>query len=396
MRLSIKLLMLGVFLTGCTKSQLNPTSTPIMYLPTPSLTETHLPADSTITPATITPTVAIREIEVNSNNERTSLEGFAEHVNSLTWSDDGKTLIISSQQNYLVYFDIQSNKTTINPISNSAISSITLSSDKKTLAVISDNVFADNTSVRFVDLGTGQIIQTIKVEKTPIFIDGGKVLVPYVGTGIFAPNGRVFILSVGTKITLWDVVSGYQIKELFNGDAGDRNFLVYGLFLNPAKNLLFANYYDKNGQSQKEFTFLRWDTDSWQPINTLVGDFSGLSFSPDGNTVTPVRKETNILDSNDFTKLLNFTDARRLGLYSGISMAYDPSGKYFAIVDVVSTDNAGIYYIYLYNASTGKFIRRTSSFIVETLEFSPDGTKLAIGGGSERPGVVTIWDLSQP
>jgi WD40 repeat protein len=220
--------------------------------------------------------------------------------------------------------------------------------------------------------------------------------VPYVGTGIFAPNGRVFILSCGTKITLWDVVSGYQIKELFNGDVGDRNFLVYGLFLNPAKNLLFANFYDKNGQSQKEFTFLRWDTDSWHPINTLVGDFSGLSFSPDGNTFTPVRKETNILDSNDFTKLLNFTDARRLGLYSGISMAYDPSGKYFAIVDVVSTDNAGIYYVYLYNASTGKFIRRTSSFIVETLEFSPDGTKLAIGGGSERQGAVTIWDLSQP
>jgi WD40 repeat protein len=168
MRLSIKLLMLGVLLTGCAKSQLNPTSTPVTYLPTPSSTETHLPAVSTATPtATTNPTASIQEIEVNFKDKRTSLEGFAEHVNSLAWLDDGKTLIISSQQNYLVYFDTQSNKTTTNPISDSAISSITLSPDKKTLAVISDNAFADNTSVRFVDLRTGQIIQTIKVEPPP-------------------------------------------------------------------------------------------------------------------------------------------------------------------------------------------------------------------------------------
>jgi len=186
------------------------------------------------------------------------LKVFAEHVNSLAWSDDGKTLIISSQQKLSGLFDTQSNKTTTNPISDSAISSITLSSDKKTLAVISDNVFADNTSVRFVDLGTGQIIQTIKVEKTPIFIDSGKVLVPYVGTGIFALTEGFFILSCGTKITLWDVVSGYQIKELFNGDAGDRNFLVYGLFLNPAKNLLLQITMIKIDNPRKSFTFLRW------------------------------------------------------------------------------------------------------------------------------------------
>jgi len=68
--------MLGVLLTGCANSQLNPTSTPVMYLPTPSSTETPLLDFSTVTPATTTPTVAIRELEVSFNDKKTSLEGF--------------------------------------------------------------------------------------------------------------------------------------------------------------------------------------------------------------------------------------------------------------------------------------------------------------------------------
>lgn len=54
--------------------------------------------------------------------------------------------------------------------------------------------------------------------------------------------------------------------------------------------------------------------------------------------------------------------------------------------------------ITLDNATTGESIIQLPGDVLrsEALKFSPDGTKLAAGGGIERPGLVTIWNLNQP
>ena len=388
MRLTFKLFLLGLLLMGCVTSQPTPVSTPTTYRPiippTIALATLTVIPSSTITPI-VTPTAAYREIKVSSKwdglNKYTYLEGFVDHVNSLAWSGDGKTLIIASQQNYLVYFDTQSNKATISPVGDWAISTITVSPNSKILAVNSDSRFIESALVSFMDLETHKVIRTIKVEKP--FIFEGKTKLVYGSTGIFAPDGKTFILNSSKQVVLWDVANGNQIKVLFQCDP---NFVVSGLFLNSAKNLLFT-IYNTNGWD-KENKFLRWDTNTWELTKTFTGDFTGFSFSPDGDTFTPIHKDINIVHSNSAAELFNFTGSQNLGLYSGRLIAYDPSGKYVAI------NNSG--YTIIYDVHTGNSILPLYGFDAEVLKFSPDGTKLAAGGGSERPGLVAIWDLNQP
>ncbi|MBI5294546.1 MAG: PD40 domain-containing protein [Chloroflexi bacterium] len=382
MRLTFKLFLLGFLLTGCITSQSMPVSTPTTYKPiiataTALATLTVIPV-STIIP-TATPTAEYPEIKVSLKGEGgtyfTYLEGFVDHVNSLAWSGDGKTLIIASQQNYLVYYDTQSQKATIHPV-NLWVTSVTVSPDKKTLAAISAGI-GDSASVRFINLETGETISTIKVEKPPIIVRGNTHIV-YRGEGIFAPDGKTFILNSGKQITLWDFASGNQIKVLFTSDT---NFLTSGLFFNPAKNLLFTRY--SIVENTKEPKFLRWDTNTWKLTKTFTGDFFGFSFSPDGNTFTPIGGGVNIVHSDSATELFNFIGSKNLGLYSGELIAYHPSGKYAAI------GNRGYTTIY---TNKGQFWYLLSGFSAEVLEFSPDGKQLAAGGGSERPGLVAIWN----
>jgi WD40 repeat protein len=392
MRLKIKLFMLGVFLAGCAKSQLNPAPTPATYKPIIS-TATAL-ATSTAIPPTTTPTAALREIKVSSENGRTYLEGFVDQVNSLAWLGDGKTLIISSQQNYLVYFDTQSKKVTINPVSDMPISSIALSPDKKILAAISAGPFVDKISVHFIDLETNNVVQTIKFERTPVFI--GNALSVREGAGIFAPDGKTFILNSGWEIMTWDIASGKQIQTIFQRDPP--HSAVTGLFL-TTNNLVFTN---QNGQEY--INFLGWNTDTWKLTKTfkfhwdnlgVVSPFSSaFSISPDGNNFAVISGEEvleiNVWDIDTFKKLLNITvsDIKPSYGFTGRKIVYDSSGKYIAAIGVYS--NAGSN-LNIYNAITGKLIHQLGLFAADALEFSPDGTKLAAGGGS-----VIIWDLSQP
>lgn len=388
MRLAFRLFLLGLFLTSCATSPPTPVLTSTTYKPiiptTTVLATLTVSPSSTITPIA-TSTAAYREIKVSSKwdgvNKYTYLEGFVDHVNSLAWSGDGKTLIIASQQNYLVYFDTQSSRAIIGPVRDWAISTIAISPNSKMLAVNSDSRFIESALVSFVDLETRQVSRIIDVEKP--FIFDGKTNLVYGSTGIFAPDGKTFILNSGKQITLWDVASGNQIKVLYQCDP---NFVVSGLFLNSAKNLLFT-IYNTNGWD-KENKFLRWDTNTWELTKTFTGDFMGFSFSPDGDTFTPIHKDINIVHSNNATELFNFTGSQNLGLYSGRLIAYDPSGKYVAI------GNRG--HIIIYDAHTGNVIRPLYGFDAAVLKFSPDGTKLAAGGGVERPGLVAIWDLNQP
>jgi len=330
------------------------------------------------------------EIKISLDDNYTLLEGFSEHVTSLAWSGDGKTLfIVPPGQKHLVLFDVQGKKITIVPVSNSVITHIILSPDKKTLAAITSTM--DYITVHFMNVETSKIINTISIELPPIYINNGATRLVNYGTGTFAPNGKTFILSSGTQITLWDIESGSRMKELFKCDP---NFFIRGLFVNSAKNMVVTFYYH---DWYKEKTFLGWDTNTWELTKTINGnelaDYTDFAFSPDGNTfaTTDVGKEINVWDSNTFTKSLTITSSQTIGFLQTLGVAYDPSGKYIAI-----SDRSGV--IAIYNANTGEIVRQlVGGFEAVVLEFSPDGTKLAAGGVSgERPGQVKIWDFSQP
>ena len=395
--------MLGLLLTGCATSQSEIVSTPTTYKPTIS-TATAI-ATYTYTPAsTTTPTLPHPKVTINSDDNQIYLEGFSLYIKSLVWSKDGKTLIIGDTNNGIVFFDTENKNITTNPIV--PIWEIALNPDKTTLSVnYGDPNFASS-RVSFVDLETGNISKTISVEREIDFFDASrKTYIMNGSTGaIFAPDGKTFVLNNGKQITLWDIASGKQIKELFKSED---NFLITRLFLNPAKNSLLAVYLNIKAPKDSD-KVLVWDTDTWELKLTKNFDwtYSSLAFSPDGNSFATIKgldtqktQEISIWDFNTFTKSMDFINLDEpipsVTPLNGIT--YDSSGKYIAI--------AGANNVNIYNANTGKLIRHlvtslgAGSGSVSILAFSPDGKKLAMGGfwiGQVGKVQVMIWNWNQP
>lgn len=398
MRLAFKLFMLGLFLTGCATSQLESVSTPTTYKPmdstaTATATYTYTPAPTT------TPTLSPPKITINSDDNQIYLEGFSSAIKSLVWSKDGKTLIIGDTYNGIVFFDIENKNVTTNPIA--PIWEITLNPDKTTLSVnYGDQMFASS-RVSFVDLETGNIRKTISVERAMDFFDGKGFGMNSSTGAIFAPDGKTFVLNNGKQITLWDIASGKQIKELFKVKSDD-NLYIKRLLLNPAKDSLIAVYF--NTDSAGVFV---WDTNTWELTSTKKVDwvYSSIAFSPDGNSFATIKglgtqktQEISIWNFNTFTKSMDFINLDEpIPSLTFNNITYDSSGKYIA---TGSANNVSIY-----NASTGKLIRQlvtgsgTGSGITHILAFSPDGKKLAVGGywiGQIGKAQVMIWDWNQP
>jgi WD40 repeat protein len=394
MRLALKIFLLCVFLTGCANSQSNSAPVSAEYQPAIS-TVTAIPT-YTSTPISIT-TVAVTPYKIKASYKENQiyLEGFSDFIQSLTWSGDGKTLIIGDKYNGVVSFDTENKNSATNPME--PIWSIDLSPDKKILAVNFGGEWAGS-KVSFIDLETGDISKTIDSGKPLDFLDtNGTAHIMNSSTGaIFAPDGKTFILNSGTQITLWDVASGTQAKELFKSEP---NFLVLRLFLNPAKNTLLAIYRNILGVKGSE-RILVWDTNTWilkltkNVDNDTFAELFGLSFSPDGNSYATASgdgaKRINIWNFNTFTKSKNFENLDELGLFhrDGI-VSYALSGKYIAI--------SGNGNINIYDTTTGKLIRHIiSGFSERVLVFSSDETKLAVGGSEGgRLGVVMIWNWNQ-
>lgn len=342
----ISLLIFVFALVGCSSTKTE--SIPIF---------THAPTD-TLQPTDIflaTPTLVIQpvdsesDIRVITTNQQTHIIGFEENVFSLTWSKDGKSLIIGPQNKNLYIYDLESKKVSVNPVKD---------------------IPANNLSA-------------LKAQLIP------------------TRDPDTVIANEYSKLTVWNVTSGKKIKELLDFSLELQKhgtwFNISGITLSPDGKSLIAGY-SKDFVNQK--TFMIWDTSTWTLQRTFSGgnlgpDFT-VVFSPDGKRFTTSGgsgiHEPSIWDFNTCKMLLS------LGTQPWVlAIAYDPSGKYFA-TGGTGGGNAERQVITIYDANTGAPVRKLDAvgFATHTVAFSLDGTKLAAGGGRDRPGEVIIWDLNQP
>ena len=399
----ILLLILILSLVGCSPIQPEPVLT-VTPIPADTFQPAATPEPSPISTPTIEPTDPASNLQVFSNDNQTYIGQFDWDVSALRWAQDGKTLLIGPQNRKLYIYDVVNKKITTTLIGDPLASPLVLGPGEKTIALIlcndvdyhiGDFCQTQDFSLYLVNLETNNIIKTFHITDKA---DAQNLI----GSGwlIFSPDGKLLIAASSRQISLWDLAGNKTIKVLFQVDPKlvlhQSGWEISAVTLSPDGKWLIGAH-SPDGSAKK--TFMVWDTSTWKLQRTFSGgslgsDFS-LTFSPDGTRFTTSGgseiHEPGTWDLKTGKLLYNLGPQRWV-----YTIAYDPSGKYFAAGG--TGGGVGINKVTIYDANTGKPVRELLSqdFAISILAFSPDGTELAAGGGSDRPGGVIIWDLTQP
>jgi WD40 repeat protein len=187
------------------------------------------------------------------------------------------------------------------------------------------------------------------------------------------------------KARLWDVATVRRRRDLDVSGAGGLVFAPDG------KTVVSWRTVGAEGR------VTRWDAATGKilgwPCGTRVEPVHALAFSPDGKTLASVTDLPYDPRRNRTDSLIRLWDvdlcrARLAFRYEGdwvSCLAFMPDGKALAAGD----SNAGIV---LWDAGTGKELRRLKLGGCSCLAFAPDGK--AIAAGSSQNEVVSLWDVA--
>ncbi|HTU90741.1 MAG TPA: sigma-70 family RNA polymerase sigma factor [Gemmataceae bacterium] len=187
---------------------------------------------------------------------------------------------------------------------------------------------------------------------------------------------------VYNTIRLWDVASG---RELFPDPPGHSAAVNAVAFLPDGKHLLSA------GENRQVWL---WDTASGNPIRQIrVANVRTLALAPDGRRFAVLPSYDNILvcDVASGKELFRIPPG---DVGEVDALAYSPDGKTLVSAGYKATGkNEVLCHLNVYDASTGKFLRRFSipKFGPDCLAYSPDGRTLVVGGGWD-PNQIHLWD----
>ena len=264
------------------------------------------------------------------------------------------------------------------------IVSLAFSADSQSLVSGGHTSFPYNRQIRLWDVRTGRLLRA--------FPESGTLPVASVAYSI-SRDGKL-IASVGSIVTLWDVATGRFMRAIPpKGNVG----VCCHVALSPDGGLVASD--DLRGGSVRV-----WDTRT----GALKYELGGLSytvdtfeFSPDGKTLAVAAAP----DRNPYDPVLDLWNvttgrlARRFKPgYVALSFAYSPDGSTLAMV----TGWRAYRTFVLWSVRTGQQI--PSKLTVDTPEIStgpdhvayaPSGRFLAIAWseGPHGPEVIKIWDL---
>jgi WD40 repeat protein len=208
-------------------------------------------------------------------------------------------------------------------------------------------------------------------------------------TMLFAPKATPQLLASGAEnentVRLWDVTNGTQLRAL----EGHTGWIRSLAFTADGKTL---------ASGSTDNTIKLWDVASGTLLRTLTGhtDFlGGIGFSPDGTRLASASRDGSVrmwdVASGTQRSGFSFTmpadpNANPAAPFWATGLSFSPDGNTLA---VGSTDRN----IYMLNAETGSELRKlqghTGWVVLRGLSFSPDGTSVASSG---LDGTIRVWN----
>lgn len=204
----------------------------------------------------------------------------------------------------------------------------------------------------------------------------------------WSPDGKLIASgSVDRTAIVWEASTGRKVTTL-------RNFRgsVLSLAWSPdSQYLAVASDVDEDGVQI-------WDTNSWQPVETLAHGLqtfpTSIAWSPDGKSLAVVANDVEIwdIDSGQRTAWLSPSGG-------ALDAKWSPNGKVLACDADLNPGFANEGGIRIWDPAKGDgqatnsntFLLGRHDSLVESVAWSPDGKKLVSGGMN---GVVKVWSLS--
>ncbi len=199
-----------------------------------------------------------------------------------------------------------------------------------------------------------------------------------VGRKAFSPDGRIFAQSDPDQVKLCDSQTGKQVAALAVAKASAIAFSPDGR--------LFACSGTRTGEADPSVTL--WKTAPLTEAAKLPGTASGLTFSPDSQTLAAIHRDKVVLWEMKSQLLLatlkppqpdaGYIYARRP------PHRFSPDGKLFAIADNM--------HVRLWDAATGELLGLLAGPRESTMDlaWSPDAKTLATSSGSK----VKLWNVA--
>jgi WD40 repeat protein len=301
----------------------------------------------------------IRIWDVGKRRCLATLRGSSHEVYGLALSPDGTTLASACKDGVVAFWDARHRPEEEQPrlIALGTFAWPAFAPDSHVLAVPREGT-----------VGLFNLVTSKEIEQLPALGTGDVRMVAY------SPDGTLLVSgSENGEIRVWSCAERRLLREL-----------------DGHKEMIFGLYFQENGREllsvDKKGKAIWWDTVTWETGETFTVEFAGGgTVSPDGRLLA--------VGAESALRWLDARTGESLKTTAGpphpiVRVAFSDDGSQVAGVSEYGTAS-------LWNSSSFELVATFNAHMqgAHGVAFSPDGRRLATGGGTHRD-AIKLWDLS--